>query len=265
MEISQAELAFFLTCTLGGTALWVYALKHKSFQFLALAMFFPTIFAVLTLLIFNSSLVDFIQVVLFGTGSYSLLKSVVCSIFGILVNLVVISACCFLALFLKFARRPKSPKHAIHAHNRDLLVGFARAAGEEIGWRSFMIPGLLQHFSPFMAFLISGLVWGLYHLPIMILQKTKKPSMDSKFVLCQFLAMVTSSFLYGYLAMWSGFSMWAPSLMHFTWNQINPLVLGSIYTNQNGKIEGAQWLINGEGLLGSLVTIPIIFMFHKFS
>jgi hypothetical protein len=40
-------------------------------------------------------------------------------------------------------------------------------------------------------------------------------------------------------------------------NQINPLVTGSLYTNSPGWLIGPQWLINGEGLLGALVSLVL--------
>jgi hypothetical protein len=45
--------------------------------------------------------------------------------------------------------------------------------------------------------------------------------------------------------------------MHWFWNIYNPTVLGSIYTNTPGKYTGQQWLINGEGLTGCLVMLPV--------
>ena len=53
------------------------------------------------------------------------------------------------------------------------------------------------------------------------------------------------------------FSLWAPTVMHFTWNRLNPVVFGSIYTQDQGKIKGSQWLINGEGLGGCIVMAPV--------
>ena len=38
---------------------------------------------------------------------------------------------------------------------------------------------------------------------------------------------------------------------------MNPSVLGSIYTQAPGKFTGRQWLINGEGLTGCLVMLPV--------
>lgn len=48
------------------------------------------------------------------------------------------------------------------AHN--LLLG--GPLGEEIGWRGFLLPELLERTHPFAASLILGLIWALWHLPI---------------------------------------------------------------------------------------------------
>jgi len=43
------------------------------------------------------------------------------------------------------------------------LLNIFMFLGEEIGWRSFMTPRLLKLLNPITAFLIAGLVWGLWH------------------------------------------------------------------------------------------------------
>jgi membrane protease YdiL (CAAX protease family) len=47
-----------------------------------------------------------------------------------------------------------------------LYVLFFSVAGEEIGWRGYALPRLLQRWSPLKASLILGLLWGAWHLPL---------------------------------------------------------------------------------------------------
>jgi membrane protease YdiL (CAAX protease family) len=37
--------------------------------------------------------------------------------------------------------------------------------GEELGWRGFALPRLLQRFTPLVASLLVGAIWGIWHLP----------------------------------------------------------------------------------------------------
>jgi membrane protease YdiL (CAAX protease family) len=44
--------------------------------------------------------------------------------------------------------------------------------GEELGWRGYALPKLLQRFSPLVASLIIGVLWGLWHLPTFFIAGT---------------------------------------------------------------------------------------------
>lgn len=41
--------------------------------------------------------------------------------------------------------------------------------GEELGWRGFAFPRLLKRYSPFVASLVFGIIWGVWHLPAFFL------------------------------------------------------------------------------------------------
>jgi uncharacterized protein len=41
--------------------------------------------------------------------------------------------------------------------------------GEELGWRGYAFPRLLKRYSPLMASLIFGIIWGVWHLPAFFL------------------------------------------------------------------------------------------------
>lgn len=42
--------------------------------------------------------------------------------------------------------------------------------GEELGWRGFALPRLLQHMGPIRASLTLGALWALWHLPYFLYQ-----------------------------------------------------------------------------------------------
>lgn len=44
--------------------------------------------------------------------------------------------------------------------------------GEELGWRGYALPKLLERFSPLVASLIVGAVWWLWHLPLFFIANT---------------------------------------------------------------------------------------------
>lgn len=46
------------------------------------------------------------------------------------------------------------------------LLVFTLVIGEEIGWRGFALPRLLERFGPWSASVVLGLAWALWHLPL---------------------------------------------------------------------------------------------------
>ena len=52
------------------------------------------------------------------------------------------------------------------------LVLVVLVVGEELGWRGYALPRLLERFSPLVASLVLGLLWGLWHLPTFFIPGT---------------------------------------------------------------------------------------------
>lgn len=87
----------------------------------------------------------------------------------------------------------------------------ASAAGEEIGWRGFALPTLLDHgYRPLAAAFILGLPWALLHLPLVLpgMMNAGTPPLAS------FLNLMALSVLLTWAYLGAGFSLSAAVLLH---------------------------------------------------
>ena len=151
---------------------------------------------------------------------------------------------------------PVAAAGSVHDHNKGLLSAFLRAAGEELGWRCWLLPALLASgHDRVTANVVTGFAWAFFHVAIMTLLviRTRNPA-PVRTVVLQSVSCVAAAWMYGVVSEVAGFTLWAPALMHCTWNLVNPVVLGSVYTNTEGALlHGPPVLVNGEGLAGCLV------------
>ncbi len=103
------------------------------------------------------------------------------------------------------------------------LVADAAPLGEEIGWRGFLVPALVERHGFVVTSLVSGLLWGLWHFPLMFINQP----MDSSALIgaACFLATLTGlSFPMTWLRLRSG-SVWSAALFHVSHNTFNSIAL----------------------------------------
>ena len=161
----------FMAAVVAVTSLWVYLLRARSFTLLALAMFFPGV-AALAAEATGGDVLAFLHAAAFGARVSEPSGAVYTP--NIMASVCLAGAaafafplaCAVASLWVGWARfpPPSAPAPApVHAHNRALLSAFARAAGEELGWRCWLLPRLLMVMPPLHAFLLSGLAWGQCH------------------------------------------------------------------------------------------------------
>ena len=98
-----------------------------------------------------------------------------------------------------------------------LLIGSLIAFAEEIGWRGYLLPHLLP-IGRTRALLISGLLHGIWHLPLMLMTPFYHGSGNRLIVVTLFLLTLTAAgIFYGYLRLQSG-SVWPAALAHGAFN-----------------------------------------------
>ena len=120
--------------------------------------------------------------------------------------------------------------------------------GEELGWRGWLVR--VWRDRPLASLALTAAAWSAFHLPVIVLE----PPLHAWVPALSFLASVAAgAAAFQALYRWSG-SIWPPAIAHFSWNFWNPFFLGNQYGAGASIFGGMQWLINGEGLLGTVVN-----------
>ena len=132
------------------------------------------------------------------------------------------------------------------------------AAGEEIGWRGYMLTRLIDAGLP-QPVLLSGLIWGLWHVPLILggVYLAGTPPF-----LSALLWMVTAtafSFVFARLRLVTG-SVWPAIILHAAWNSVIQVAFDPASTGA-----GASLWIGESGILVALAMIvaAVIFSWGK--
>jgi membrane protease YdiL (CAAX protease family) len=89
------------------------------------------------------------------------------------------------------------------------------ALGEEVGWRGWLLPRLMP-LGPWRALMVTGVVWGLWHAPLILLgYNFGRPGIDGLAMMV--VGCVLLGILLGWLRLRSG-SVWPPVLAHASFN-----------------------------------------------
>ena len=145
-----------------------------------------------------------------------------------------------------------SAQALVAAIARQMTFGFAMsvmsAFGEELGWRGFLVPEM----SKFMGFgktaLWSGVIWALYHYPIILFSGYRSNAplwyATSMFTLC----VLAISFPFAWLRLKSG-SLWTGVILHASHNLIIQGVFNAVTADR-----GATAYFTGEFGMGLVIA-----------
>ncbi|MGL1894261.1 MAG: CPBP family intramembrane metalloprotease [Spirochaetaceae bacterium] len=140
-----------------------------------------------------------------------------------------------------------------------LLIGFA-AIGEEIGWRGFLVVELNKHFNFTKTSLISGILWGLYHVPLLIIIVVPKLNVSIwPLLLFTLTSSIGLSCIMAWLRIKSG-SVWTAVIFHAALN----IHIQGFFQNLTSQTSSLTNYISGEqGLMMALITLVIASIFWK--
>lgn len=139
----------------------------------------------------------------------------------------------------------------------NMIVAFISGLGEEIGWRGFMA-SRMESWTPTKRYLTTGIIWSLWHWPLIIFGDYATSSMPWVNVFF-FTIMATSlSFLMGYLAD-KDKSCVAPALLHASHNMW-VLGIAPVFFTQTPLI---PYLGGESGLYCALIYLVIAVWVHR--
>jgi len=100
-----------------------------------------------------------------------------------------------------------------------VLFSCLSAAGEEIGWRGFLVPELEKFNSFTRTALISGVIWGAWHVPLIVWSDYNSGTPTWYALACFATMIISGSFLFAWIRLRSG-SVWPAVLLHASHNAI---------------------------------------------
>jgi membrane protease YdiL (CAAX protease family) len=116
-----------------------------------------------------------------------------------------------------------------------LKSSLPRAFGEELGWRGFLFPELHRMTSFTTASIIGGVLWSLYHLPLILFSDYRSTAPIAFQVVVFFISTIALTFVHNWFRAKSG-SVWPPVVLHashniFFLNVFDPLMARYLLTD----------------------------------
>lgn len=126
----------------------------------------------------------------------------------------------------------------------------ASALGEEIGWRGFLVPELYKKYGFTKTSLISGFIWGIWHLPILLFADYNSGTPSWYAMSCFIILIVSMSFIYTWFRIKSG-SLWTAVILHASHN----LFIQGFFTPMTQDTGNTAYYIDEFGIVLPIVGI----------
>ncbi|HYL62795.1 MAG TPA: type II CAAX endopeptidase family protein [Candidatus Methylomirabilis sp.] len=137
-----------------------------------------------------------------------------------------------------------------------VIRSIASALGEEIGWRGFLVPELSKTTSFTTTALISGVVWSLWHYPVLIYGDYNAGTPTWYGLTCFTVMVIADSFIFAWMRLKSG-SLWTGAILHASHN----LYIQGIFTPITRNTGKTAWYIDELGCVLPLVVVVFAIYF----
>jgi membrane protease YdiL (CAAX protease family) len=134
------------------------------------------------------------------------------------------------------------------------LYGCKAVAGEEIGWRGYMLTRLIDSGVPAPLF-ISGAVWALWHTPLILSGQYASGPYPVLSAAGFFFTVIGAGYIFAWLRLSSG-SVWPAIWAHAVWNAV-------IQGPFDGSTNGYSMWVGESGLLVAAMTILFAIVLYR--
>ena len=138
------------------------------------------------------------------------------------------------------------------------LMSSFTTLGEEIGWRGFLVPHLSKVTSYTKLSLISGLIWAVWHFPVLLFADYNSGTPWWFGLGCFTLLAVGASFIFAWLRLRSG-SLWTAMLLHASHN----LYIQSYFDNATDDTGITAYISSEFGIALALVILVFAYLFWR--
>lgn len=113
-----------------------------------------------------------------------------------------------------------------------IFIGLLTALGEEIGWRGYFVPALLERLGLNKALLFTSLFWGAWHLPI-LLSGLYMPGTPVWYKVPAFLLLIVPVGMIAGLLSVKTKSIWPAAFLHAAHNTFDQTIFGPLTVADN--------------------------------
>jgi membrane protease YdiL (CAAX protease family) len=143
-----------------------------------------------------------------------------------------------------------------------IMTGF-RTLGEEIGWRGLLVPELAKRYSFTTTSLISGVIWAVWHYPVLLFADYNNAGAPLWFgLICFTVLVIAISFALTWLRLKSG-SIWPTVLFHASHN----ICIQAIFTPLTGTTALTTaltpYVIDEFGIGLALIAVLVAYVFWR--
>jgi len=114
-----------------------------------------------------------------------------------------------------------------------VLQSGVSATGEEIGWRGFLVPVLMQRLDFTGVVLLSGVIWALWHYPLILFGPYSSQAPKWAAILCFTIMIVATGAMAAWLRLKTG-SVWPAAMLHACHNAVIQWLFDSM-TSETGR------------------------------